>query len=427
MTDISRADHAALRELRAGLAARYDAFKARGLALDMTRGKPCPEQLDLALPVLDTVTSKDWAGEGDDYRNYGGLDGIPEAKRLFAPYMQCTEEELVVGGNASLTFMHGILRNAMLHGMPGGSTPWGRLPHVRFLCPSPGYDRHFTICEYFGIEMIPVPMDGNGPVLEEVQRLAAHDEHVKGMWCVPKYSNPTGCTYSDAVVEGLASMATKAHDFRLLWDNAYAVHDLYDEGDRLANVLEACRRAGHPDRAILFGSTSKISFAGAGVALMAGSRANMEEAKKRLNTETIGPDKLNQLRHARYYRDLAGIEAHMRRHAAILRPKFEAVQEILGRELDGRGVAQWTRPRGGYFVSVDLPDGCAKATVKLAAAAGVKLTGAGATYPYGKDPRDRNLRLAPSFPKEADVRLAMELFAICVQIVAIDRRLASNG
>ncbi|MGE0386252.1 MAG: aminotransferase class I/II-fold pyridoxal phosphate-dependent enzyme [Gammaproteobacteria bacterium] len=420
MNDITRLDNAARRARREELGRRYDAFKARGLALDMTRGKPSPEQLDLSLPMLDCVTSRDWRGEGDDPRNYGGLDGIPEAKRLFAQYFDTAPEQVIVGGNSSLTMMHAVLRNAMLHGVPGGSGPWSRQPKIKFLCPSPGYDRHFTICEYFGIEMIPVPMDEHGPRMDAVEPLVAADESIRGMWCVPKYSNPTGATYSDAVVERLAAMPARAPDFRLMWDNAYAVHHLYGHPAPLMNVLDACARAGNADRAYVFGSTSKISFAGAGVAAMACSRANADDARKRFNTETIGPDKLNQLRHVRFFGDLAGLLAHMDRHAAIMRPRFEAVQQALERDLGGRNVARWSRPEGGYFVSVDLPQGCARRVVALAGEAGVKLTPAGSTWPLGRDPRDSNLRIAPSFPKVNDVHAAMELFCLCAEMAALD-------
>lgn len=425
MRDLSKADANVLHEQRAQLAARYDAFRSRGLKLDMTRGKPCPEQLDLALGLLDCVRSGEWHGEGDDERNYGGLDGIPEVRRLFGEYLGAPPAQVVVGGNASLELMHGIVRDAIVHGVPGAVAPWGRLGRIRFLCPSPGYDRHFFICEYFGIEMVPVAMDEHGPCMDEVEHIVAGDETVKGMWCVPKYSNPTGCVYSDEVVERLAAMRTRAPDFRILWDDAYAVHGLHDRPDRLANILDACARGGHPDRAYVFGSTSKVSFAGGGVAAMAASPANIAEASRRRNTSTIGGDKINQLRHVRFFRDMAGIEAHMRKHAAILRPKFEAVQDVLARELDGRGIATWTRPRGGYFVSLDVPEGCAREVVQLARDAGVKLTPAGATWPCGKDPRDTNIRIAPSFPAVADVRTAMEIVAVCTQLTAIDRRLAA--
>ncbi|MBP1774686.1 MAG: hypothetical protein H6Q86_692, partial [candidate division NC10 bacterium] len=301
-----------------------------------------------------------------------------------------------------------------------GSTPWAAQRPVKFLCPSPGYDRHFAICEHLGIEMVPVDLRGNGPDMDAVERMAAEDASVKGIWCVPKYSNPTGDVYSDEVVQRLAGMRTEATDFRIFWDNAYCVHHLGTGPAPLADILAACRRAGHPERALLFGSTSKISFAGSGLAFMAGSTATMEWAKGHLGFQTIGPDKLNQLRHVRFFGDPAGIERHMQRHAAILKPKFDAVQEVLGRELSGKGVAEWTRPSGGYFTSVDTWDGCARRVIQLAAEAGVKLTPAGSTYPYKRDPRDRNIRIAPSFPPLADIRRAMEVLAVCIERVSLE-------
>jgi DNA-binding transcriptional MocR family regulator len=404
------------------LSRRYEAFRARGLTLDMTRGKPCPEQLDLAGGLIDCLTREEYrAAGGDDCRNYGLLDGLPEAKRLFADYLEVAPEEVIVGGNASLNMMHDAVRDAMLHGVPGGDGPWIRLPRVKFLCPAPGYDRHFNICAYYGIEMMPVEMDAHGPVMDQVEALVAGDAAVRAIWCVPKYSNPTGVTYSDEVVERLAAMPAAAPDFRIFFDNAYAVHHFEDTPDPLANLLGACKAAGNPDRALLFGSTSKVSFAGGGVAAMAGSRANMDAARKHLFTQTIGADKLNQLRHLRFFRDMDGIAAHMRKHAAIMKPKFDAVAETLARELGASGLARWTRPRGGYFVSIDTPRGCAAAVVAKAAQAGVRLTAAGATYPYGRDPRDANIRIAPSFPSVEDVRTAMELLTLCIRLVAIER------
>jgi DNA-binding transcriptional MocR family regulator len=403
---------------------RYDDFKARGLALDMTRGKPSAEQLDLAADLFGAVTARDvTAPDGTDTRNYGGLDGLPGMKAIFAEMLETAPAQVIVGGNSSLQMMHDTIVRALLHGVPDGAGPWRGERPVKFLCPSPGYDRHFAICEHFGVEMVVVDMTDEGPDVEAVARLVAADASIKGMWCVPKYSNPTGVTYSEAVVKQLAGMRTAAPDFRLMWDNAYAVHDLYAEGDPLANVLAACEAAGHPNRPLVFASTSKISLAGAGVAAMAASPANIADTKRHLAVQTIGPDKVNQLRHIRLFRNLAGIREHMSRHAALLRPKFEAVSRIFAAELGGKGVAAWTTPRGGYFVSLDAPDGCASAIVKLAGEAGVKLTGAGATYPYGKDPHDRNIRIAPSLPPLAQVELAMEVVAACVQLAAAGRRI----
>ena len=401
------------------LQARYDAFKARGLKLDMTRGKPSSAQLDLCSSMLNLPGQGDFASaDGTDTRNYGGADGLPEMKTIFAGLLETTPANVIVGGNASLQMMHDAIVRAITHGVPDGSGPWGR-SSIKFLCPSPGYDRHFAICEHFGIEMVVVEMNEHGPDVAHVQKLVAADASIKGMWCVPKYSNPTGVTYSDDVVGALASMKTAAPDFRLFWDNAYVVHDLFDTTDPLMNVLQVAADAGHPNRPLVFASTSKISLAGAGVAAMAASPANVADAKRHIGIQTIGPDKVNQLRHVRFFGDLAGVRAHMLKHAALLRPKFEAVDRVFDRELGGKGVATWTKPRGGYFVSLDLLDGCAAEVVRLADAAGVKLTGAGATYPYLKDPRDRNLRMAPSLPPAEQVELAMEIVSVCVQLASL--------
>jgi DNA-binding transcriptional MocR family regulator len=408
----------------ARLRERYEAFQRRHLSLDMTRGKPSPQQLDLSLGLLASLGDGDYrAADGTDCRNYGVLEGLPEARALFAQVLEVEPDEIIVAGNSSLELMHDAVVQALLRGVPGGSGPWGRQP-VEFLCPSPGYDRHFAICERFGIRMITVPMQSRGPDMSEVERLAADYAAVKGIWCVPKYSNPTGVTFSDEVVERLARMKTAAPDFRIFWDNAYAVHHLSDEADRLANLLQACRKAGNAERVLIFGSTSKISFAGAGVAMIAASEANLRHFAEGMAIRTIGPDKLNQLRHVRFFRDRAGIEAHMRKHAALLRPKFAAVTETFARELDGKGIAAWSRPNGGYFLSLDTADGCAARVVAMAAEAGVRLTRAGATFPYGRDPRDRNIRIAPSLPALEEIREAMELVAICVQRAAVEQLLA---
>src|SRR5690606_29972252 len=338
------------------LQARYDAFKARGLSLDMTRGKPSSEQLDLANGMLDLPGQSDFtAADGTDTRNYGGADGLPEMKALFAEMLETTPASIVVGGNASLQMMHDTVVRALLHGVPESPAPWGR-GKTKFLCPSPGYDRHFAVCEHHGIEMVVIDMNEQGPDVEQVQKLVAADASIKGMWCVPKYSNPTGITYSDEVVKALASMKTAAPDFRLFWDNAYVVHDLFDEPDPLLNILRVAAEAGYPNRPLVFASTSKISLAGAGVAAMAASSANVADAKRHLGIQTIGPDKVNQLRHVRFFRDIAGVHAHMAKHAALLRPKFEAVDRVFSRELGGRQIASWTKPRGGYFVSLDTLD-----------------------------------------------------------------------
>ncbi|XYH94827.1 aminotransferase class I/II-fold pyridoxal phosphate-dependent enzyme [Sorangium sp. So ce1128] len=424
MTELRSLSPDALASLTRELEARYDAFEARGLKLDMTRGKPSSEQLDLANGMLPLPDASDLtASDGSDTRNYGGLDGLPEMKAIFAELLEVSAAQVIVGGNSSLTMMHDAVVRALLHGVPDGNGAWSKQPKVKFLCPSPGYDRHFAICEHHGIEMITVELNDAGPDMAQVERLVAEDSAIKGMWCIPKYSNPTGTTYAPEVVRRLASMKTAAADFRLFWDNAYAVHDLYAEGDRLADIVSACQSAGNPNRPLVFASTSKISFAGSGVAAMASSPANVADAKKHLGIQTIGPDKVNQLRHVRFFKDYKGLLSHMQRHAELLRPKFEAVTSIFERELGGKGIATWTSPRGGYFTSLDTLDGCAKEVVRLANKAGVKLTGAGATYPYGRDPRDRNIRIAPSLPPLEQIRVAMEVVAVCVQLASV-RKLA---
>lgn len=411
----------ALNTRRAQLLARYKAFQDRGLNLDMTRGKPGADQLDLANPMLELVKAGNFkAADGTDCRNYGGLDGLAEAKALFAEYMDVGLDEIIIGGNSSLTLMYDCFMRAMIFGVGGGHPPWAHQGALKFLCPSPGYDRHFAICEQLGIEMITVEMGPEGPDMDAVEGVVAKDPAVKGIWCVPKYSNPDGCVYSDAVIRRLAAMPIAAADFRIFWDNAYAYHHLTDaEPDQMC-ILQACKAAGNPDRVYMFGSTSKISFAGAGLSMMAAGKANIDWTRKQIFFQTIGPDKLNQLRHVRFFENVAGIKAHMKNHQTLLAPKFAAVQTILARELGGTGLARWSDPKGGYFVSIDTLEGCARKVVRMAAEAGVKLTGAGATYPYGKDPRDRNIRIAPSLPPVAEIELAMELVAICIKIAGID-------
>ncbi|HEY5962194.1 MAG TPA: aminotransferase class I/II-fold pyridoxal phosphate-dependent enzyme, partial [Polyangiaceae bacterium] len=341
---------------------------------------------------------------------------------LFGQILEAPAAQVIIGGNSSLQMMHDTVVRALLHGVVGGQAPWPR-KGTKFLCPSPGYDRHFAICEHHDIEMLTIELGDDGPDMDRVEALVGGDASIKGMWCVPKYANPTGATYSSETVRRLASMKTAAPDFRIFWDNAYAVHDLYDSTDPLDNILEVCAKAGNPDRAYVFGSTSKVSFAGAGIAAMAASAQNIADIKRHLAFQTIGPDKVNQLRHCRYFKNRDGVVAHMRRHAALIRPKFEAVIEIFKRELDGKGIATFTQPRGGYFISLDTLDGCAAAVVKKADAAGVKLTSAGATYPYGRDPRDRNIRIAPTLPPLAQVVLAMEVVSCCVELVSVEKRL----
>jgi DNA-binding transcriptional MocR family regulator len=425
MSNLRSLSAAELAQVSAPLEARYEALQARGLKLDMTRGKPCAEQLDLSNALLDRPKNGYTARDGSDARNYGGLDGLPEMKALLAPLFQVPAAQIIVGGSSSLQMMHDAIVRALIHGVPGGSGPWNRR-HIKFLCPSPGYDRHFAICQHFGIEMLPIELGADGPDLERVERLLRSDAEIVGMWCVPKYSNPSGTVYSGAVVAQLARIAAAAPDFRLFWDNAYALHTLHAEDDRLADIIAACREAGHDNRPLVFASTSKISFAGAGVAALASSPDNIADAKRHLAIQTIGPDKLNQLRHVELYRDFAGLVAHMRQQAAILRPKFEAVQQCFARELGGTGLAEWTEPRGGYFVSLNTLDGCAKDVVGLADAAGVKLTAAGATFPYGRDPRDRNIRIAPTFPPLDQIRAAMEVVSVCVLLASV-RKLCAEG
>ncbi len=398
---------------------RIGAFKKQNLSLDMTRGKPGPEQLDISNGMLTILGDNNFrTPSGLDVRNYGGLDGFPEAKRLFADFLDVSPDEVIIGGNASLNLMYDTVAQVMSHGTSGEGKPWlGR--KIKFLCPVPGYDRHFAICEHFGIEMIPVPLTDGGPEMAEVERLVRVDPAVRGMWCVPKYSNPSGVVYSEETVERLASMKTAAEDFRILWDNAYTVHHLGGGPARLKNILEACKTSGNPDRVLIFGSTSKVSFPGAGIAVMAGSTSNLEWVRGRLFFQTIGPDKINMLRHVLYFKNMQGILDHMDKHARIIAPKFQAVQEILERELGGKDVATWTEPYGGYFVSLDTKPGRAAAVVALAGELGVKFTKAGATWPYGKDPHDSNIRIAPTLPSLQQIRTAVEVLAVCIQRVSI--------
>jgi aspartate/methionine/tyrosine aminotransferase len=398
---------------------RYQDLSRRNLQLDMTRGKPSPEQLDLSDTMLTIVDANNCKGDdGTDYRNYGIGTGIPEAKALFAEFMDVTLEEIIIGGNASLTMMYDAFVGGLLFGMPGGETTWGKQA-VKFICPAPGYDRHFAICERLGFEMITVEMKEDGPDMDAVEALVAEDGAIKGIWCVPKYSNPTGATYSDEVTDRLAAMKTAAPDFRIFWDNAYTVHHLGDGPARVKNILNACKAAGNPDRPLMFGSTSKVTHAGSGVAMMAASVGNIKDAAEKMSFATIGPDKINQLRHVRFFGNLEGLLAHMEKQAASIGPKFAAVDAALEKHLAGKGLATWTKPQGGYFVSVDVLDGCAQEIVNLAGKAGVKLTPAGATYPYGKDPNDRNIRLAPTMPSVYEIEQAMEVFCACVEVVCL--------
>lgn len=417
-----------LKSIREELLAAYEDAKGKGLKLDMSRGKPSPSQLDLTMDMMDTLTSESElkAENGFDCRNYGVLDGIPEAKNLIAQMMDVPAENVIVCGNASLPIMYDTISRSMTHGVLG-STPWCKLDKVKFLCPAPGYDRHFAITQHFGIEMITVPMLPTGPDMDMVEKLVSEDEAVKGIWCVPKYSNPQGISYSDETVRRMASLKPAAKDFRIFWDNAYAVHHLYeDQQDEILEILSECAKAGNPDMVYEFCSSSKISFAGSGIAAMISSQANLDAVRKSMTIQTIGYDKINQLRHVRYFKNYDGIKAHMKKQAEELRPKFEAVLSRLDKELGGLGIGSWTRPRGGYFISFDAMEGCAKAIVAKCKEAGVVLTGAGATFPYGNDPKDGNIRIAPSYPSAEEMAMATELFILCVKLVSVEKLLESK-
>jgi DNA-binding transcriptional MocR family regulator len=404
------------------LQARYDAFKAKGLKLDLTRGKPSPAQLDLSTALLSLPGTKDYLAEdATDCRNYGGLQGLAEVRRLFSGLMGAPPEQVVASNNSSLALMHDTIVYALLKGTCDSTTPWSAQGEISFLCPVPGYDRHFKICEDYGIRMIPVAIRENGPDMDEVERLVAGDDSIKGIWCVPKYSNPTGTVYADATVERLAAMKTAAPDFRLYWDNAYAVHHLTGEAIEIANILDLCARHGNPNRAFVFASTSKITLPGAGLALFAASKDNVKWLLARLTPRTIGPDKINQLRHVRFLKNPEAIPQLMNRHKALIAPKFEKVLEIFDQYLANLPCVSWTRPKGGYFITLEVPSGCAARVVTLAKQAGVVLTPAGATHPYGKDPDDRIIRIAPTFPELAEVSHAAEGVALCVLLAAAEK------
>ena len=407
----------------ASLKAKFEEAKAKNLALDMTRGKPGTEQLDLTLPMLDLVTASDYKTvAGSDPRNYGGIDGIPEAKELFKEFLEVTStDEVIVGGNSSLTLMHDTVARCMSHGNADSATPWSKLEKVKFLCPAPGYDRHFAICEHFGIEMITVENKDNDLDIAKIEELVAADDSIKGMWVVPKYGNPTGTSVADEVVDRLASMKTAANDFRIFWDNAYTVHHLSEDVDTIKNLLEAAKSAGNGNRVFVFGSTSKITFAGSGMAAMGGTADNMNWMKSNLSISTIGPDKINQVRHMRFFKDFAGLQEHMVKHAGLIKPKFDIVISILEEQLGGKNLASWTNPKGGYFISLDTNEGCAKRVVALAGEAGVKLTAAGATFPYKNDPRDTNIRLAPTLPSVEEIKQAMEIVCLCVELADAEK------
>lgn len=411
--------------LKDTLTKEYEDAKGKGLKLDMSRGKPGKSQLDLSLPLLDVVSSADdmVASDGMDIRNYGGLDGLPEAKQLMAEMMETTPEHIIVCGNASLNIMYDTVARGMLRGYLG-ETPWCKLDKVKFLCPVPGYDRHFAITESFGIEMINIPLYEDGPDMDLVEKYVSEDASVKGIWCVPKYANPTGISYSDEVVRRMAVLKPAAKDFRIFWDNAYCIHHLYDDQqDEILDIISECEKAGNPDMVFEFGSTSKVSFPGAGIAAIAASGANLEDIKKSMTIQTIGYDKINQLRHVKFFKNRAGLDAHMKKHAQLMRPKFEAVLTVLNEELNGLDIGSWIVPRGGYFISFNAMEGCAKDIVAKCKEAGVVLTGAGATYPYKKDPQDSNIRIAPSFPTPEEMKEAAELFVLCVKLVSVEKLL----
>ena len=423
--DMSKEELLALKE---SLNKEYAEAKAKGLALDMSRGKPSAKQPDVSLGLLDTINSSSDLKtlDGTDCRNYGVLDGIPEAKKLMADMMGTTPDHVIVYGNASLNIMFDQISRAYTHGILG-NTPWCKLDKVKFLCPVPGYDRHFAITERFGIEMINIPMSESGPDMGMVEEYVSNDASVKGIWCVPKYSNPQGYTYSEETVKRMAALKPAAEDFRIFWDNAYVIHDLYDDNkDEIADIISECEKAGNPDMVFEFASTSKVSFPGSGIAALATSANNIADIKKQLTIQTIGHDKLNQLRHVRFFKDINGLKEHMRKHAEFIRPKFEAVESVLEEELSGLGIGSWTEPKGGYFISFDAMDGCAKAIVAKCKEAGVKLTGAGATFPYGKDPKDSNIRIAPSFPTPEEMKQAADLFVLCVKLVSVEKLLENK-
>ena len=406
----------------------YKDVKERGLKLDMSRGKPSKEQLDISMPVLDAVTSgSDLTSEsGVDCRNYGCPDGIDEARRLMADIMEVDPDNVIVCGNASLPLMYDSISRSYTHGVCG-EKPWYMLDKVKWLCPVPGYDRHFAITEHFGIEMITVPMLQTGPDMDVVESYVNLDPAVKGIWCVPKYSNPQGISYSDDTVRRIAALTPAAADFRVYWDNAYAIHHLYDDDrDDILEIFSECEKRGNTDMVLEFASTSKVSFAGAGIAGVAASKANLKWIKSSMAIQIIGHDKINMLRHARYFKDINGLDAHMRKHAEILRPKYEAVLKTFDDALDGLGIAKWTKPKGGYFISFDAMEGCAKEIVDKCKEAGVTLTAAGATYPYGRDPEDSNIRIAPSLPSPEDMAKASELFVLCVKLVSARKILSER-
>ncbi len=413
-----------LLRLQDKLTKKFNEYKAEGLKLDMSRGKPAADQLDLSIDMLTHCLDGDYmSANGIDCRNYGVLDGIPEAKELMMPMLGVGPDEIIIGGNSSLQLMYDTIARAMLLGVLGG-TPWSKAEKVKFLCPSPGYDRHFAICESMGIEMITVPYMEDGPDMTMIERLVESDDSIKGVWCVPIYSNPTGISYSDEVVTRFANLKPKAKDFRIFWDNAYCIHHLTNEHDKVLNILDECKKAGNPDMVLMFTSTSKISFPGGGLACIGASKANIDFIKSQMTYQTIGYDKLNQLRHVIFFKDFEGLTAHMEKHKAIIAPKFKLVLDMLNEEIAPCGIGNWHNPNGGYFISFNGPDGTAKRIVALCKEAGVVLTGAGATYPYGNDPHDCNIRIAPTYPSIEELGKAMEVFCVAVKLAAVEKLLA---
>lgn len=414
--------------LKSELEASYEEKKALNLQLDMSRGKPSPSQLDVSLGLMDALNSNSVlkSEDGTDCRNYGVLDGIPEAKKLMADMMGTTADHIIIFGNASLTIMYDSISRSYTHGVLG-STPWCKLDKVKFLCPVPGYDRHFAITERFGIEMINVPMTQDGPDMDMVEELVANDDSIKGIWCVPKYSNPQGYCYSDETVRRFANLKPAAKDFRIYWDNAYVIHHLYEDNQvEIPDIISECEKAGNPNLVYEFASTSKVSFPGSGIAAMAASAENLADVKKQMTIQTIGYDKLNQLRHVAYFKNIDGLKAHMKKHADAMRPKFEAVLKVLDEELTGAEIGSWVKPLGGYFISFDAMEGCAKKIVAKCKESGVTLTNAGATFPYGKDPKDSNIRIAPSFPTPEEMAVATDLFVLCVKLVSVEKLLENK-